>query len=474
MNTQALADCARCVRSASRMSSGDSTSRACCIARSIQRARPGTAGAANTAAVTARLCARSRSRSRSGAAPAVAASACSAAAQATCSPSSAAPKPGRRAHSSQRSLRLPRASPAGSATASRSSRAARSQAAAISGQACRPRACCRPAASRSRAKSSSWALPSTVPRNCTPASASWCASSNTATSTLGSSSAMPVSRSAMSAKNRWWLTTTTSAAIASRRAFMTWQARNSGQSAPRQLSRVEVTSGITAERSSRPAISARSPEVLDRAHCSTLASIRSAWRSMGLVASDIRLPRLSEPVQAQIAGAALQQRQRHRQPQCLDQPRQVAQVELVLQALRRGADQRAGARQQRRHQIGVGLADAGAGLDDQRLAALDGLRHRHRHALLHVALDIARIDLRQRAAGAEGLRDSGLQFAFGNGCRSGSHHRIGDCRHRRFKRVRADRAVLRGGRCSRAAIGDASSGDAARARRRHARRSCGR
>ena len=40
------------------------------------------------------------------------------------------------------------------------------------------------------------------PRNCTPMSTIWCASSNTATSTVGSSSATPVSRSDRSAKNR--------------------------------------------------------------------------------------------------------------------------------------------------------------------------------------------------------------------------------------------------------------------------------
>ena len=53
--------------------------------------------------------------------------------------------------------------------------------------------------------------------------------------------------------------TTTSAAMASRRARLTWQARNLGQSAPRQFSRVLVTSGITGERSSSPGSSARSP-----------------------------------------------------------------------------------------------------------------------------------------------------------------------------------------------------------------------
>ena len=167
--------------------------------------------------------------------------------------------------------------PGGGQTQARARRAR--SAAASSCHGCRPRACCSPAPSRSRAKSMPWALPSVVPRKATPASASWCASSNTATSTLGSSSATPVSRRLMSAKNRWWFTTTRSAAIASRRAFITWQPRYSGHSAPRQFSRDEVTSGITLERSSSPSTSARSPLAVTRAHCSIRASARTAQRS---------------------------------------------------------------------------------------------------------------------------------------------------------------------------------------------------
>ena len=78
---------------------------------------------------------------------------------------------------------LPRTSRIGPAQARRSSRAARSSSAASSAHGCSPRACCSPAASRSRAKSINWVVASVWPRNCTPASASWCASSNTASST---------------------------------------------------------------------------------------------------------------------------------------------------------------------------------------------------------------------------------------------------------------------------------------------------
>ncbi len=110
----------------------------------------------------------------------------------------------------------------------------------------------------------------------------WCASSNTATSTDGSSSATPPSRSAMSAKNRWWLTTTTSAAIASRRAFITGQTANLGHSLPRQFSRVDVTSGMTSERSSSPSSSLRSPVTVDCAQTSMRDSARIASRSAKL------------------------------------------------------------------------------------------------------------------------------------------------------------------------------------------------
>ena len=153
--------------------------------------------------------------------------------------------------------------------------------------------------------------------------------------------------------------------MASRRACMTWQARNSGHSLPRQLSRVEVTSGITGERSSRPSISARSPLRVACAHCATRCSARTAKRS-GSCAAALGLV---QPVAAQVAGAALEQRHAHRHAQRVAQARQVAQEELVLQALGGGADQRTPARQQQRHQVGEGLADAGAGLGHQRLAA---------------------------------------------------------------------------------------------------------
>ncbi|MCY1229300.1 hypothetical protein D9M72_416620 [compost metagenome] len=82
--------------------------------------------------------------------------------------------------------------------------------------------------------------------------------------------------------------TTMSAASASRRARLTWQALNCGHCAPRQFSRVEVISGISGERSSSPGSSARSPVRVAFDHCSIFASVRrlprsgseASWRAM--------------------------------------------------------------------------------------------------------------------------------------------------------------------------------------------------
>ena len=76
---------------------------------------------------------------------------------------------------------------------------------------------------RSRQNPSNWCVVIWRPRNWTPISLSWCASSNTTAWTVGSNSATPDSRIFRSAKNKWWLMTTTSAAMASRRARLTWQ-----------------------------------------------------------------------------------------------------------------------------------------------------------------------------------------------------------------------------------------------------------
>ena len=72
--------------------------------------------------------------------------------------------------------------------------------------------------------------------------------------------------------------------MASLRARLTWQARKRGQVEPRQLSRVEVTSGHKEERSSKPVSSAMSPLRVDCAQVSILAKAFCApgWADSGL------------------------------------------------------------------------------------------------------------------------------------------------------------------------------------------------
>ena len=80
-----------------------------------------------------------------------------------------------------------------------------------------------------------------------------------------------------------------------------------------------------------------------------------------------------EPVAAQIVGAALEQRDARRAAERRGHQRQVLGEELILQRAGAGGDQHAQARQQRRHQVGEGLAGAGAGLDHQRFARAQGV-----------------------------------------------------------------------------------------------------
>ena len=68
--------------------------------------------------------------------------------------------------------------------------------------------------------------------------------------------------------------TTTSAAMASLRAKLTWHDLKLGQGEPKQLSLVLVTSGMTGERSSRPDNSERSPV---RVECDHVSILLSAW-----------------------------------------------------------------------------------------------------------------------------------------------------------------------------------------------------
>ena len=155
-----------------------------------------------------------------------------------------------------------------------SSRTACSSSCVQPNQSCNPRAWAKPATRRSRARSTTAKVAKLVATNCSPVSRIWWASSNTTTSTAGSNSAMPPSFRARSAKNRWWLTTTRSAAMAWRRACITWQSLKAGHSLPRQFSRVEVIKGTSAVRSSSPGTSDKSPLAVLRAQSSTRANRR--------------------------------------------------------------------------------------------------------------------------------------------------------------------------------------------------------
>ena len=78
--------------------------------------------------------------------------------------------------------------------------------------------------------------------------------------------------------------------------------------------------------------------------------------------------RLLHPVAAQVVRAPLQQRSPEAGAECVAHPRQIAEIQLILQGTGAGGNNRLHARQQRRHQIGEGLAGAGAGLGQQHAA----------------------------------------------------------------------------------------------------------
>lgn len=127
-----------------------------------------------------------------------------------------------------------------------------------------------------------------------------------------------------------------------------------------------------------------------------------------------------QPVPAQVAGPPLEQRHGHRQLQDVAQPGQIAEEELVLQALRGRADQGAAAGQQHRQQIGVGLAHAGARLRHQGLAPLDGLGHGLRQPVLRLARHEAVVGMGQWPFDGQSFADRRDQIG-GRGC-SGIGH----------------------------------------------------
>ncbi len=112
---------------------------------------------------------------------------------------------------------------------------------------------------------------------------------------------------------------------------------------------------------------------------------------------------LVQPVLAQVVGPALEQCRLQPGTQGVAHARQVAVVELVLQRTGAGGDDGLHPRQQRRHQVGKGLAGAGAGLGQQHLAAFERFGDGSGQALLGLARDEVLQLAGKRAIDAEGV-----------------------------------------------------------------------
>ena len=237
----------------------------------------------------------------------------------------------------------------------------------------------------SRASSTSERAPTPSPKNCAARSGNWCASSTTNACAPGRISPKPSCFSARSASNRWWLTTTISATCARWRACTTKHSDQNGHSLPRQFSAVEVTSGSSGESSGSASSSARSPMRVRPPHATTRWNCAICSRELNMPLASGFAFRLFEPVLAQVIGAALQQRRRHADAERIAHARQVAEVQLVLQRAGAGGNDRLLPRQQRRDQVGIGLAGAGAGLGEQYATLPEGLRDGLGQALLRRA-----------------------------------------------------------------------------------------
>ena len=136
--------------------------------------------------------------------------------------------------------------------------------------------------------------------------------------------------------------------------------------------------------------------------------------------------RLFEAMQAKVIGAALEQGRGQGRAEHAAHTRQIAMEQLVLQRLGAGGDDHALARDHCRHQVGKGLAGAGAGLGNQGMAIIDRLGHGAGHDLLHLARHEPRHFTREWAFGPQqfldrlvhaanhrsaGLRDAGSAVA---------------------------------------------------------------
>ena len=119
-----------------------------------------------------------------------------------------------------------------------------------------------------------------------------------------------------------------------------------------------------------------------------------------------------EMVRADVVGAALEQRHGHRQPERLADRREIAVEELVLERLGAGRNDDLAAEEQRRHEVGNGLAGAGARFGEEHAP----LAHRARDARGHLALLLARAVVGNRAAERSVGREDGGERGVGVAC----------------------------------------------------------
>jgi len=110
---------------------------------------------------------------------------------------------------------------------------------------------------------------------------------------------------------------------------------------------------------------------------------------------------LVEAAQTQVVGQSLHHREGERLGQHALQARQIHPGDLILQGARAGADHYLAAGKNCRHQVGDGLAGAGACLGQQAFVHVDRLRHPFGHGELARARLEARQLLGQQAAGAQ-------------------------------------------------------------------------
>ena len=126
--------------------------------------------------------------------------------------------------------------------------------------------------------------------------------------------------------------------------------------------------------------------------------------------------RLPHAVQTQVIGAAFEQGDPNGQAQDVDQTRNVARKQLVLQGLGGGGHQRPLAAEQNRHQIRIGFAHPGTGFHHELATLLQRLGHRQGHVGLALARLKARDGLGQFTLTRQGLRHPLKQAAQGNTC----------------------------------------------------------